>query len=253
MGLVEKRHLPLLRKEEIEAVQRWFKPDITVLEIGGGNGYQAKLIASWGCEVQSIDLPQARAGQQYHFPVQDYDGQHLPFSDESCDLVFSSNVLEHVEQLELLLAEIRRVLRPGGMSLHILPSPFWRMWTSLAHYLAIIRYLTGGGSLSAQQSDSFSVQQTVRSCGLGGMIRRALLAGPHGVYPSAFSELYYFSSFRWKGLFRKSGFQIIQTTVNGLFYTGYGLIPSLSMRTRRRLAHVLGSACNIFLLKKPSS
>jgi arsenite methyltransferase len=42
------------------------------------------------------------------------DATSLPLEDESCDRALSVQVLEYVSELELALAEIRRVLRPGG-------------------------------------------------------------------------------------------------------------------------------------------
>ncbi|NOZ50233.1 MAG: methyltransferase domain-containing protein [Chloroflexi bacterium] len=42
------------------------------------------------------------------------DAQQLPFRDASIDLMLSSSVLEHVENPEQAVAEMARVLRPGG-------------------------------------------------------------------------------------------------------------------------------------------
>ena len=42
-------------------------------------------------------------------------GESLPFPDESFDLVYSANVLEHTENPERVLMESVRVLRPGGV------------------------------------------------------------------------------------------------------------------------------------------
>ena len=51
----------------------------------------------------------------------------LPFPDASFDLVVNNQVFEHVEDLEGALAEIDRVLRPGGRMLSIFPSrDVWR-------------------------------------------------------------------------------------------------------------------------------
>jgi SAM-dependent methyltransferase len=50
-----------------------------------------------------------------------YDGKTLPFADASLDSVFSSEVFEHVFNLDELLAEIRRVLKPGGQFLVTVP------------------------------------------------------------------------------------------------------------------------------------
>lgn len=45
----------------------------------------------------------------------------LPFRNASYDLVFASHVLEHIAEDEGAIAEIRRVLRPGGIA--VLPVP----------------------------------------------------------------------------------------------------------------------------------
>ncbi len=45
----------------------------------------------------------------------------LPFPDGSLDVVFASHVLEHIREDERAIAEIGRVLRPGGMA--VLPVP----------------------------------------------------------------------------------------------------------------------------------
>lgn len=43
-----------------------------------------------------------------------FDGEHLPFDDGSFELVYCKQVLEHVRHPEPLLAEVARVLAPGG-------------------------------------------------------------------------------------------------------------------------------------------
>ncbi len=49
------------------------------------------------------------------------DGR-LEFADETFDLVVNNQVMEHVEDLDAVLAEIHRVLKPGGTVLSIFPS-----------------------------------------------------------------------------------------------------------------------------------
>lgn len=50
-----------------------------------------------------------------------YDGKVLPFGDGEFDGVFSSEVFEHIFNLEDILAEINRVLKPGGQLLITMP------------------------------------------------------------------------------------------------------------------------------------
>jgi len=59
------------------------------------------------------------------------DMEQLPVKDESIDLIFSINALEHVPHPENVLAEITRVLSPGGF-LYLDPAWFVRPWQSEA-------------------------------------------------------------------------------------------------------------------------
>ncbi|MDL5363433.1 class I SAM-dependent methyltransferase [Halalkalicoccus sp. NIPERK01] len=61
-------------------------------------------------------------------------GGRLPFADDSFDLVFSEYVFEHLEDPARALAEIDRVLRPGGEVVLLVPNP--------AHYYATVAALT---------------------------------------------------------------------------------------------------------------
>ncbi|MGK6350747.1 class I SAM-dependent methyltransferase [Parapedobacter sp. DT-150] len=50
-----------------------------------------------------------------------YDGKTLPFDDNAFDSIFSSEVFEHIFNLPEILAELHRVLKPGGRMLVTLP------------------------------------------------------------------------------------------------------------------------------------
>lgn len=90
-----------------------------VLEVGAGDGsiltllaqqdfareYDAVEISESGVEhIKSRKIPGLRS-------VQVFDGYHLPFGDESFDLIILSHVLEHVEHERLLLRELKRVAK----------------------------------------------------------------------------------------------------------------------------------------------
>ncbi|HWP34931.1 MAG TPA: class I SAM-dependent methyltransferase [Thermodesulfobacteriota bacterium] len=244
------RHLEAVRRAELERLRRWFGPGQRILELGGGNGYQASLLAAWGCEVVSLDLADRPAAARQFYPVAVYDGESIPAPDAAFDRVFSSNVLEHVEALPRLLAEIRRVLRPTGLAVHVLPTAAWRIWTTLAHYAYGLAYLAGRRRPFPGVEQVPSVSRMLQRRGACYLLRRALFPGPHGVYPSAWAEVYYFSRRRWARLFRAHGFELVEVGDNGLFYTGYGLLPGLPLSARQRLARCLGSASRTFVLRK---
>jgi SAM-dependent methyltransferase len=88
-----------------------------VLEVGGGEGELAKrLVEELGVELVAIDQSEAMVEVQRSVGVDARVGdvQRLPFSDGAFDLAVAAWMLYHVPDLDLGLAELARVLRPGG-------------------------------------------------------------------------------------------------------------------------------------------
>ena len=90
-----------------------------VLDLGCGEGDAVDLFrrldpgTSWiGLDVQDSAEVRTRIRSDAEFHT--FDGEHIPFEDGRFDLVYSTQVLEHVRRPEPLLAEVARVLRPGG-------------------------------------------------------------------------------------------------------------------------------------------
>lgn len=240
--------LTTMRDAELLAVRKYLPPTGRILELGGGSGYQAQVLASWGYDVTSIDLASREPSQRNFHPVIDYDGHRIPAPDASFDVVFSSNVLEHVPHLESMLAETRRVLRPGGRMVHVLPSSAWRFWASAGFFPYAVGYALGRRPSSVEEK---SVRTSVAKRGPLRTALRALAVPlrPHGEYPNALAELYYFSAFRWRRVFRRAGFVVNEAHPVRLFYTPYKMLHDrLQLPTRRALSRVFGSACNVFVL-----
>ena len=59
--------------------------------------------------------------------IRGMDGGIVPFGNEEFDFVINNQVMEHVENLDFVLSEIHRVLKPGGNVLSLFPdSGVWR-------------------------------------------------------------------------------------------------------------------------------
>jgi SAM-dependent methyltransferase len=78
-----------------------------VLDVGGGPGFFARAFEDAGARYVSVDI--RRVG-----PVCG-DALALPVRNQAVDVCFSSNVLEHVADPRLMLHEMLRVTRPGGL------------------------------------------------------------------------------------------------------------------------------------------
>lgn len=246
-------HLHSLRREELELAMRALSlrrsenpGNDTILEVGAGTGHQARLLAELGFEILALEVPGSAYRHDREFPIIEYDGTRVPVKDKSVKIVYSSNVLEHVVDLNELLRELKRVMTDDGWAVHILPTTAWRFWTLLGHYGWLIRRVfsmyrnTGDAPISRQgPSISFSL-----------FLLRVLFPGRHGERGNTLTELYYFSERFWKGVFQAQGYEVVDVISTGIFYSGASILgDKMSLKIRKRLAPWLGSACRVYFLK----
>ncbi len=157
-------HVGLASAEYSVAVlaQTWKLPaGSRILDVGAGygsfvllardRGYQAR-----GVEISPFEVECARRRLRRLRPDDDAeavyrlgDGARLPVADAGVDAVTLWNVLEHVADLEALLRECRRVVRPGGIIYAICPNylafrqeaHYHVFWPSLIPRSLAVRYL----------------------------------------------------------------------------------------------------------------
>ena len=96
-----------------------------VLDLGCAGGFMAEALDDRGARVTGIDpaadaIAAARAhaaqtGREIRYDVG--VGEALPYGDASFDAVVCVDVLEHVQDLSLVLSQVARTLRPGGLFL----------------------------------------------------------------------------------------------------------------------------------------
>lgn len=87
----------------------------TVLDVGCGRGFWLRRMARAGIGAVGVEYDAGRAAEAAgQAPVAAGDACHLPFAEGSVALVWSVHVLHHLRDPEAALAEVGRVLRPGG-------------------------------------------------------------------------------------------------------------------------------------------
>jgi len=102
-----------------------------LLDLGCGAGRHAFEAARRGARVVAVDadavelkdVAGALAGEEHAWAVNG-DGCRLPFADASFERVIAAEVLEHVPDDERAMAELARVLRPGGTMAVTVPAWF---------------------------------------------------------------------------------------------------------------------------------
>jgi SAM-dependent methyltransferase len=90
-----------------------------VLDVGCGPGLSVDVFRIRDPDVEWVgldlpDSPEVRTRTRTDVRFETFDGVTIPFEDESFDLVYCKQVLEHAHRPAPLLSEIRRVLADGG-------------------------------------------------------------------------------------------------------------------------------------------
>ena len=233
------------------------------MEIGGGNGFQSRLLSDLVRNVISLDVsrhPDPMA------PVTIYDGYNIPLADGAADHIFTSNVLEHIVDLDRSLEEMRRVLADTGSAIHILPTPGWRIWTTLTHYIGLPRILWGNlnnlRAINAAASPRRPVESGRSEVSAPGRrvffkwkwIGSILLSQRHGERGNRITEAFYFRKNWWQKKFLSTGWQVVESFPTGLFYSGNIVFGKLMpIELRRKLAAILGSSTRVFIVRKVNS
>jgi 2-polyprenyl-6-hydroxyphenyl methylase/3-demethylubiquinone-9 3-methyltransferase len=135
--------LDYLRHVFIKELGKDLKQTI-VLDVGCGGGLFAEEVARLGCQVTGVDLsPRSIAVAQQHaeqmgltITYRAASGEQLPFENNSFDLVYCCDVLEHVSDINAVIAESARVLKPGGMYLY---DTINRTWLSKVMMITLVQ------------------------------------------------------------------------------------------------------------------
>lgn len=103
----------------------------TLLDLGCAYGFLVVEAVEAGFRALGVDASRFAIAQARRFAAPAArrlvaaHAEHLPFADASCDVVTAFDVLEHVPEPELLIAEVARVLRPGGIFVGATPDPLF--------------------------------------------------------------------------------------------------------------------------------
>lgn len=127
----------LLRAVEAR-VYRDFALPAPTLDLGCGDGHFATIAFNRQIDV-GVD-PWTRLVQKaaklggYRYVIQG-NGEHLPFSDDYFSSAISNSVLEHIPDLDAVIIELARVMRPGAPFLFCVPNHNFLLNLSIAFFL----------------------------------------------------------------------------------------------------------------------
>jgi SAM-dependent methyltransferase len=148
-------HMNSIREFELQQAMHLFPPESEYSKLVLDQVTKPASSRTRVCKLQAIDV--SIDLERKIFEVRKYDGKIIPFPNHSFDIVFSSNALEHIDELEEFQEEIKRVLKPDGFAIHVLPTATWRFWSWISHclnWLKIIYKLIVGFGRAESRPDN---------------------------------------------------------------------------------------------------
>ncbi|MCI0804154.1 MAG: class I SAM-dependent methyltransferase [Chloroflexi bacterium] len=223
-----------------------------VLELGAGDGVQSSALREHFAEVTPIDI--APSGDVDGLIVA--DASSLPFVDSYFDLVFSSNVLEHIEDLDACMAEMKRVLAPGGIMIHSMPTGTWKLIQvanrPIASIVKVMRRLVPGLSRDAGRAHLGS-HASVSAAGPPGRSVLQKIVGQfipsiHGVSGNHAKEFIRFRPRWWKRKFRNAGLECYRSSPLFL-HSPYDMLPYRFIGLRDRISRTGIASVQVYWLR----
>ncbi|MDA1347818.1 MAG: class I SAM-dependent methyltransferase [Chloroflexi bacterium] len=206
-----------------------------VLEVGCGDGFLTGLLRRRFEMVVPIDIrPRARVSGACVA-----DAQTLPFRDNAFQLIFSSNVLEHVKDPTTCMAEMRRVLRDDGLMVHTMPTVTWKVAQLVLYPLHVLIHVAAPKAVGKLARHRQAVQTSSRTSPHSreaATVRRSRLRSlfmppVHGAASSHRRELRCFRKRSWVEQFELSGLEVVKTSPMFL-HSAYRFLPYRALDLR---------------------
>jgi len=119
-------------------ILRYLRPEMVVLDLGAGAGIVEQMnFKGLAARICGVDLDARVVENPFLDEGRVSDAGGIPYDAECFDLIFSDNVLEHLDQPEQVFNEVARVLKPGGLFLFKTPNKW--------HYMPTIARMTPHG------------------------------------------------------------------------------------------------------------
>ena len=158
-----------------------------VLDFGAGRGKLEQMNFKGVAEfVAGIDVEKDVFQNPYldEAKLLDLSTNRIPYDDNTFDLVFADNVMEHVPDPDTVFSEIRRVLRPGGVFLAKTPNK-WHYVPTLARLTPLWFHRFYNKLRSRAESDTFP---TLYRCNTRSSVKHFALKADYSIVDIATIE-----------------------------------------------------------------
>lgn len=212
-----------------------------MLEIGCGNAFGSILFSDKADKIVATDLPNydlatnsigldkasrlIRTLNISNITLVASQAEALPFVDESFDLIFSFYVLEHLNNKEKAVKEMKRVLKKNGFAIAIVPNFMERLYALLHFYpylfkRGVIYFLKALGFSFIKNSNTVAAERTQKQQGLPISLSERIkkffkdypnfpFCEPHGNYKCWRDEFLNHLPKKWRSLFEYNGLKVL--------------------------------------------
>ncbi|MCK5477105.1 MAG: class I SAM-dependent methyltransferase [Candidatus Aenigmarchaeota archaeon] len=211
------------RKRELDTLLEniSFKPDANGLEIGSGNCYQSNFLKKKFSFLISTEYDKNAIDKKNLKDILFLlcDAQNLCFKKNKFNVIYSSNVFEHIPNKHEALKEMTRVLKDDGVMIHIMPSRTWKILNFFGHYLNLLRSVIIMLILKKEKPPEKTINKK-ENVEEKKKIMRFFIPPIHGTYKTHFEEYICFGKNRWIVFFEKNNMKI-EKIIKMPLYSGY--------------------------------
>lgn len=214
------------------------------LELGAGDGFQSVLLARYVSRLISTDynpgILTRQNSESIEYQVCDAEEVDTVFGEGQFDLVFSSNLLEHLPDTQRTLRGVHAVLKDDGITIHVMPSPFWKLCHLVLHpinrLIGSFERMTEREPLArkvgkakrnepahpaalspgAAYDNNPKIERAERA-----LLSSLILPRPHGASRTNLEEFFAFRRSRWLQEFERANLQVVGV-LKGPVSSGYG-------------------------------
>ncbi len=223
------------------------------LELGCGSGEHTKHLARCCGSVAAVEYNAGRLSavddEKTTFLVGDACDLSR-FGDGEMDLVFSSNLLEHLPDVGRCLAECRRVAGPDGLIIHTVPNRAWKLFSVMLYYPYRLRGLAARlldrGRAAGARTPGPRLNNNLDLLQGRPSVLSRLLPKVHGVSRTNVGEFLAWGRARWLAAFRAAGLVPIRVLPLPFYFAyAYDFMPLLRFGNRLGL-----SASTAYVLRR---
>ncbi len=229
---------------------------VSGLELGCGSGRHSKRLAHYCKKLIAMEYNEERLFEKSSGKISFIlgDAQDLSrFDDAAFDLVFSSNLIEHLPNIDGCISECARVSNDEGVIIHMVPNRTWKTFNLGLYYPYLIKTLLGRAlsRFNTSESGPANASEAQLDMNLNPLQERPFLhkfipGKPHGISASHWREYSVWGEKHWINIFERNGLEVVKI-IRQPFYAGYESDFNLLLR----LGNYFGwSACTGYILKK---